>query len=130
LAQKAAKIRETFGSLEGDLRVKNDTIVVTYSNAPYQQQYENLPDKLQPEGIEPTLPWLYGFKLDFNRYLRGLDGISRAALTVETFVRALGLKRTVRSLARGFDDHSRCRLLRFVLFRGQCSDQFSPERID
>ena len=31
-----------------------------------RQQYENLPDKLRQEGIEPTLPWLYGFKLDFR----------------------------------------------------------------
>jgi hypothetical protein len=62
--------REIFGALEGDLRVKDDTILVTYYNAPHRdrlrQQYENLPDKLQQEGIEPTLPWLYGFKLDFR----------------------------------------------------------------
>jgi hypothetical protein len=62
--------KEIFGSLEGDVCVKNDTILVTYYNAPHQerlrQQYEHLPDKLQQEGIEPTLPWLYGFKLDFR----------------------------------------------------------------
>ena len=47
---------------------QDDTILVTYYNAPHRdrlrQQYENLPDKLRQEGIEPTLPWLYGFKLD------------------------------------------------------------------
>jgi len=62
--------RELFGALEGDVRVKDDTIQVTYYNAPHRdrlrQQYENLPDKLQQEGIEPTLPWLYDFKLDFR----------------------------------------------------------------
>ena len=62
--------REIFGALEGDVRVKDDTILVTYYNAPHRnrlrQQYENLPDKLRQEGIEPTLPWLYGFKLDFR----------------------------------------------------------------
>jgi hypothetical protein len=62
--------RDIFGALEGDLRVKDDTVLVTYYNAPHQnclrQQYENLPDKLRQEGIEPTLPWLYGFKLDFR----------------------------------------------------------------
>ena len=62
--------REIFGALEGDVRVKDDTIQVTYYNAPHRdrlrQQYENLPDKLQQEGVEPTLPWLYGFKLDFR----------------------------------------------------------------
>jgi hypothetical protein len=62
--------REIFGALEGDVRVTDDTILVTYYNAPHQerlrQHYEHLPDKLQQEGIEPTLPWLYGFKLDFR----------------------------------------------------------------
>jgi hypothetical protein len=62
--------RELFGALEGDVRVKDNTIQVTYYNAPHRdrlrQQYENLPDKLQQEGIEPTLPWLYDFKLDFR----------------------------------------------------------------
>lgn len=62
--------RDIFGALEGDVRVNDDTILVTYYNAPHQerlrQHYEHLPDKLQQEGIEPTLPWLYGFKLDFR----------------------------------------------------------------
>ena len=62
--------RDIFGALEGDVRVKDDTILVTYYNAPHQkhlrQHYENLPAKLQQEGIEHTLPWLYGFKLDFR----------------------------------------------------------------
>ena len=62
--------QELFGALEGDVRVKDDTIQVTYYNAPHRdrlrQQLESLPDKLQQEGIEPTLPWLYDFKLDFR----------------------------------------------------------------
>ena len=52
------------------MRVKDDTILVTYYNAPHQKRlrehYENLPAKLRQEGIEPTLPWLYGFQLDFR----------------------------------------------------------------
>ena len=56
--------------LEGDIRVEEDTIVVTYYNAPnaelLRQHYENLPSKLQKEGIDPAIPWLYGFKLDFR----------------------------------------------------------------
>jgi hypothetical protein len=39
--------RDIFGALEGDVRVKDDTILVTYYDAPHQdrlcQQYENLP---------------------------------------------------------------------------------------
>lgn len=62
--------REIFGSLEGDIRVKDDTILVTFYNAPQAQQlrqhYENLPGKLRQEGIEPIVPWLYGFQLDFR----------------------------------------------------------------
>ena len=45
--------QRTFRALEGDVRVKDDTIQVTYYNAPHRdrlrQQYENLPDKLQQE---------------------------------------------------------------------------------
>ena len=58
------------GGLEGDLRVCDDTIVVTYYNAPdagrLQYHYENLPDRLASEHIDPRIPWLYGFKLDFR----------------------------------------------------------------
>jgi hypothetical protein len=56
--------------LEGDIRVDEDTIVVTYYNAPnsnrLEQAYTGLPAKLSAEGIDPSIPWLYGFKLDFR----------------------------------------------------------------
>ena len=29
-------------------------------------QYEDLPAKLRAEGVEPRIPWLYGFQLDFR----------------------------------------------------------------
>jgi hypothetical protein len=62
--------RDFFKGLEGDIRVKRDTIVVTYYNAPnaelMKSQYEKLPDKLSAEEIKPTIPWLYDFKLDFR----------------------------------------------------------------
>jgi hypothetical protein len=59
-----------FAGLEGDVRVVDgDTILVTYYNAPasdnLRQNYENLPAKLEAEGVDPRVPWLYGFKLDF-----------------------------------------------------------------
>ena len=54
----------------GRLLVIDDTILVTFYNAPNTEQlrlhYENLPDKLEKEGVEPRIPWLYGFKLDFR----------------------------------------------------------------
>ena len=57
--------------LDGDIRVTEDTIVVTYYNAPnadrLRHHYENLPQKLRSnEGIDPRIPWLYNFKLDFR----------------------------------------------------------------
>jgi hypothetical protein len=60
---------EVFQGLDGDVRVKGDTIVVTYYNAPNVEilrgHYQNLPAKLECEGVDPRIPWLYGFKLDF-----------------------------------------------------------------
>jgi transposase len=59
-----------FSGLEGDVRVQEQTIVVTYYNAPdadrLRPEYEGLPDKLSAEGIDPRVPWLYGFQLDFR----------------------------------------------------------------
>lgn len=58
------------GGLEGDIRVSDDTIVVTYYNAPnanqLRQHYQGLPERLEREHIDPHIPWLYGFKLDFR----------------------------------------------------------------
>jgi hypothetical protein len=59
-----------FCALEGDVRVQEDTIIVTYYNAPnveqLRQHYEHLPAKLTAENINPQIPWLYNFKLDFR----------------------------------------------------------------
>jgi hypothetical protein len=62
--------RDLFGGLEGDLRVQQDTILITYYNAPHanrwKEHFENLPHRLQQEGIDSRIPWLYNFKLDFR----------------------------------------------------------------
>ena len=60
--------KDLFHRLEGDVKVTRDTIVVTYYNAPSQlrRHYEELPGKLVDEGISPTIPWLYNYKLDFR----------------------------------------------------------------
>jgi hypothetical protein len=56
--------------LDGDIRVHTDTIVVTFYNAPQAKElrphFENLPAKLEAEGVKPNIPWLYDFKLDFR----------------------------------------------------------------
>lgn len=62
--------RDFFNGLDGDIRVTDDTVVVTYYNAPHvkllRPQYEGLPEKLTKEGISPHVPWLYNYKLDFR----------------------------------------------------------------
>jgi hypothetical protein len=65
--------QDLFFRLEGDVRVthgKGDTILVTYYNAPNAEQlrhcYEDLPKKLADEGVNPEIPWLCNFKLDFR----------------------------------------------------------------
>ena len=59
-----------FRGLDGDLRITDDTLLVTYYNAPNPEglraHYEHLPERLAAEGIDPRIPWLYGFKLDFR----------------------------------------------------------------
>lgn len=59
-----------FNGIDGDIRVHNDTIVVTFYNAPnsveWKNKYQNLPAILQNEHIKPNIPWLYNFKLDFR----------------------------------------------------------------
>ncbi len=59
-----------FGGLEGDVRVRDNTITVTYYNAPeadkLREHYEGLPAKLRAEKVDPRVPWLYEFELDFR----------------------------------------------------------------
>jgi hypothetical protein len=59
-----------FYGIDGDLRIKNDTIIVTMYNVPehlkLRKYYEHLPEKLENDGIDPRIPWLYNFKIDFR----------------------------------------------------------------
>ena len=62
--------KNLFAGLDGDIRVHDDTIVVTYYNAPnvevLRAHYQDLPSKLEADKIDPHIPWLYNFKLDFR----------------------------------------------------------------
>jgi hypothetical protein len=62
--------KSLLAGLEGDVRVEQDTIVVTYYNAPQverlREHYHGLPARLKAENIDPKIPWLYGLKLDFR----------------------------------------------------------------
>jgi len=59
-----------FNKIDGDIKVEDDTIVVTCYNAPKEldlhNNYQNLPGKLLSNGINPKVPWLFDFKLDFR----------------------------------------------------------------
>jgi len=57
-------------NMEGDIRVEDDTIIVTYyrdhEKLKLRRHYENLPKILESEGVNPKIPWLFDFKLDFR----------------------------------------------------------------
>ncbi len=60
---------EVLSWCDGDVRVENDTIIVTLYGKPKhlnEKDYVNLPDILMSEGLKPEIPWLYNFKLDFK----------------------------------------------------------------
>lgn len=62
--------RAVLHGIDGDIRVWDDTIVVTLYNAPNVEQlrrhYEDLPAQLRREKVDPRIPWLYNYKLDFR----------------------------------------------------------------
>jgi len=64
-----------FRGFDGDIRVSDDTILVTLYNAPgyntpkleaFKKHYEFLPKILERENVDPRIPWLYNYKLDFR----------------------------------------------------------------
>lgn len=62
--------QQVLTNMEGDIKIKDDTIIVTYyrdhENLFLKKHFEHLPQILQAEGINPKIPWLYDFKLDFR----------------------------------------------------------------
>ncbi len=62
--------KQLFQGLDGDVRAVDDTILVTFYNAPnaerLRQHYEHLPRILRRDNIDPRVPWLYNFQLDFR----------------------------------------------------------------
>lgn len=60
---------EVLAWADGDIRVKDDTIIVTFYGAPNHinpKDYTGLPKILRNEGIDPRVSWLFGYKLDFR----------------------------------------------------------------
>ena len=62
--------QQVLTNMEGDIRVEDDTIIVTYyrdhEKLNLKQNFENLPQILQSEGVNPKIPWLFDYKLDFR----------------------------------------------------------------
>ena len=52
--------KDLFTGLEGDVRVCQDTVLVTYYNAPmanqWKEHFENLPQRLEDQGVDPRVP--------------------------------------------------------------------------
>lgn len=61
---------EVLRGLDGDVRVHGDRIVVTFYGArqlePSRHALEHLPERLTAEGVDPRMPWLYNYCLDFR----------------------------------------------------------------
>jgi hypothetical protein len=62
--------QQVLTNMEGDIRVQDDTIIITYyrdhQKLNLRSHFENLPEKLTSQGIDPRIPWLYDYKLDFR----------------------------------------------------------------
>ena len=66
----ASTAQKVLTNMEADVRVEGDTIIVTYyrdhEKLNLKQHYENMPQILESEGVNPKIPWLFDFKLDFR----------------------------------------------------------------
>ena len=62
--------QQVLTNMEGDIRVDDDTIIVTFyrdhEKLKLRQNFENLPKILESEGVNPKIPWLFDYKLDFR----------------------------------------------------------------
>lgn len=57
-------------NMEGDIRVKDDSIIITYYGdheaLGIKDKYHNISQQLENENISPKIPWLYDYKLEFR----------------------------------------------------------------
>jgi hypothetical protein len=60
---------EVFAWSDGDIRANGDTIIITFYGKPKHinpEDYINLPSRLKNQGVNPKVPWLYNYKIDFR----------------------------------------------------------------
>lgn len=59
-----------FTNMEGDIRVRGDSIIVTYYKdheiLGLREKYKNISRQLENENISPKIPWLFDYKLEFR----------------------------------------------------------------
>lgn len=57
-------------NMEGDVRVNDDKIIVTYYGdhevLGIREKYQNISQQLENQNISPKIPWLYDYKLEFK----------------------------------------------------------------
>jgi len=57
-------------NMEGDIRVKDDKIIVTYykdhEKLGLKNIYHNVSQQLENNGVSPKIPWLFDYKLEFR----------------------------------------------------------------
>lgn len=61
---------KVFTNMEGDIRVGDDKIIVTYYKdheiLGLREKYSNISQQLENENICPKIPWLYNYELEFR----------------------------------------------------------------
>jgi hypothetical protein len=79
--------RSIFRGIDGDIRIFNDTVRVTQSNAPnpdsLRVHYENLPGKLAAEGVDPRVRGSTGTSWVFSSSETRISG-RRASTSVQS----------------------------------------------
>ena len=61
---------KALANMEGDIRVKDDSIIVTlykdHERLNIEDKYSHMSTILENEGISPKIPWLFDYKLEFR----------------------------------------------------------------
>lgn len=61
---------EALANMEGDIRVKDDSIIVTlykdHEKLNIEDKYSHISTILENEGVSPKIPWLFDYKLEFR----------------------------------------------------------------
>lgn len=66
----ASLAEKVLTNMEGDIRIKDDKIIVTYykdhEKLGLKNIYHNVNQQLENNGVSPKIPWLFDYKLEFR----------------------------------------------------------------